>query len=443
MVALVLRKWLKNKMIKKYIFLILLSFYFTTIKAQDPNWSVNASNYQYSMTFTTSLNINGATLSSTEDKVAAFVNGELRGVANVVYVPKINKYVAYLSVFANTNGELINFKIFNSTNQNVVEITKTENFVIDGNVGGVFQSFNLASPTLSNEALLNSFSFSGITSVSQNISNNKIDIVLPSNTDITNLSAEFSISNGANFFIDNLKQVSGTSVNNFTNAITYKLLSENEAVLIEYEVNVSLEISNTAIPELVLQTEAKSFVSTPPVIVNLKTNVIISDFEKEAIFLINAVVSSINKIDDLNYQLQIIPIQQGIFSVEIPENRVRNNENKGNTASNKLSFTYDLVNPTIVSIKRKNPTDEITKNDSLEFNVIFSEDVENVFSSSFESVSNATISIVKETDSKYTVTVKNIENFIGIVQLNVKSSNTIKDKTGNQLTNSVFNAHQN
>ena len=58
-------------MMRKYLFLVLFGFCFAQVSAQNPNWSVNASNYQYSMTFTTFLNVNGTTLSSVDDKVAA------------------------------------------------------------------------------------------------------------------------------------------------------------------------------------------------------------------------------------------------------------------------------------------------------------------------------------------------------------------------------------
>jgi hypothetical protein len=150
-----------------------------------------------------------------------------------------------------------------------------------------------------------------------------------------------------------------------------------------------------------------------------------------------------NKVDELNYILQIIPIQQGLFSIEIPENSIFNSENEGNSVSNKLSFTYDLIRPYVVSIQRKNPTDEITKSNTLVFTVYFSEAVETVFSTDFESVSNATFTVVKENNSTYSVSVNNLESYFGAVSLNLKSTNTIQDKAGNLILNSVINVHQN
>ena len=428
---------------KKHLIFFLVNFCVIHVMAQDPNWSVDSSNYQYSMTFTAFLNVNGTTLSSTEDKVAAIVNGEVRGVANVTYAANVDKYVVYLSVNANTDGENISFQIFKNADQNVYPVLEESTFVIDGNVGGIFQSYSIASPALSNEAVLNSFSFAGITSVSQNISNNIIDIVLPANTDLTNLSAQFSISDGARFFVGNVNQVSGVTTNDFTNTVTYKLLSENEAELVEYDVNVTLEDVNVEVPELFLTSTVNSFVKQAPVVVNMETNVPISNFVVQDVLLTNALVLSITKENDLLYTLEMAPIQQGSFSIEIPANVVFNTQNEGNLASNKLTFTYDLVNPYVVSIKRKNPTVEITDSDTLEFTVVFSEDVENILSTDFESVPDATFTVVKENDSTYTVTVNTIDAFVGAAYLNIKSTNTIQDKAGNLLLNSVINVHQN
>jgi hypothetical protein len=430
-------------MMRKYFFLILFSFWFVSFLAQNPNWSVNASNYQYSMTFTASLNTNGTTLSSSGDIVAAFVNGEVRGVANVVYVSAYNKYVAYLSVYANTNGETISFKMYDSDTDAIVTSLETYNFSVDATVGGVFQSYSIANPALSNDAVLNSFSFKGITPVSASILNNRIDIVLPFGADRTNLIAEYSISAGATFFIDFTNQISGETSQNFTNTVSYKLMSENEATLIDYDVHVALEISNTDPPQLILSSDVNTFVKQAPVVINVQTNVAISGFTTEDILLSNAVVSAMNKVDELNYVLQIIPIQQGLFSIEIPGNSVFNNENEGNATSNKLNYTYDLIHPYVLSIKRENPLNEITTADVLVFTVLFSEPVDNVLASDFISVSGANITLVQETTAKYIVTVNNLASYSGAVPLNIKLTNTIQDRASNLLLNSVFNPRKN
>ena len=430
-------------MIHKYFIVLTLLFLGFQFKAQDPNWSVNSANYQYSMTFTAFLNVNGTALTSTNDKVGAFINGELRGVASVVYVSSADKYVVFLSVFANTNGETISFKIYNSTSDAVVDALPNENFNIDGNLGGIFQSYSIASPALNNDAILSSFGFAGITSVSQTIVNYKIDVLLPVGSDISALVAEYSISNGAIFFIDKVQQVSGVSVRDFTNTVVYQLMSENEAKLIEYEVTVTIESVLNDAPELVLMSDADFFVKQAPLTIDLQTSMAVLDFSVSDVLVTNAVVLSLDKINDTNYALKISPIQQGNFSIEIPVNVVSNSQGLGNLASNKLNFSYDIINPYILSIKRKNPSNEITTNDMLEFTVLFSEAVDNLSVSDFVSVSNATFVLIKETDAKYILRINNIATHNGAVSLNIKSTNTIQDKASNLLLNSVFNPRKN
>jgi hypothetical protein len=443
MEKIVFKKWLKNKKMKSYFIFLFLCLITLNIKSQDPNWSVNTASYQYSMTFTSFLNTNGTTLSSTDDSVAAFVNEEIRGVANVVYVASVDKYVAYLSVFANTDNETISFKIYNSAKDSVIDIDKTEKFVIDGNIGGVFQSYSIANPALKNEATLNSFDFIGVSIESQTIENNKIDILLPFGTAITNLVAEFSLSDNASSFVENVKQTSGVTEQDFTNPILYKILSEDESKLIVYQVNVTLETENSKAPEIVLKSDFNFYVKEGIVLIEMETSIPLANLLNENFLVTNAIVKSIEKNNELNYSIEIVPIQQGEFLLKLPENVVLSEDKIGNLASNTLIFKYDIVNPYVLSIKRNNPINEITTNDTLEFMVTFSEDVENVFSTDFKSVIGSEITLTKKTDAKYKVTITSINSFKGAVSLNIKTSNTIKDKASNVLLNTVINPHQN
>ena len=429
---------------KRYAFFIFITLTILKSSAQDPSWTFNSANYQYSMTFTAFLSVNDVTLSNSEDKVAAFVGGEIRGVSQVQYIASKAKYLVYLTVYSNTNGEILNFKMFNSTTNSVVDAAETTSFVIDGNVGGVFQSYSIANPTLSDEAVLNAFDFLGITTVTQTISDNVVDIVLPSNTDVTNLIAVYEISYGAHFFVTELKQVSGTSSQDFTQSVFFSLLSQNEATLVQYEIVVRLESAQIEEPTLLLSSNSGAFVNTAPVTINMESNVAITDFLLKDIKLNNAIALPISSTDDLNYSFQIMPLQQGFFSVFVAENSVFNAQNKGNLSSNTLEFTYDVVNPYVVSITRKDPTAEITNNSPLTFTVIFSEAVDNVASTDFEGMSGFTPTLIKENDTEFSITLNtNDSSFLGAVFLNIIPTNSIQDKSGNLLSNSRRNVYQN
>lgn len=419
--------------------ILLLGLIVTSGFAQNPNWNVNASNYQFSMTFTTSLNINGTTLSSSNDKVAAFVNGEVRGVAGVTYVSRLNKYVSYLTVYANTNRETINFKIYDSTNDVVVDISKTIQFNIDGNVGSVFQTLSLANPVLNSSADITTFSFDGIQEKSLSISANTIDVLLPPDTDITNLVANFNASNNATVYIDRVLQSSGISVQDFTNPIVYQVLSEDESILKEYTVNVSVEVIVVATDvTLNLTSNSDNLVNINPVEILITASEEIAFLTYEDFLLTNAAIQSITKVNATTYMLNLVAVTDGDFSIEIPENTIVNLNNVGNIASNKLTFTYDSKQPYLLSILRKEPTTAITNADSLEFSVTFNEPVKNVFDTNFQTVSGATLVLQQISNTNYIVTVSNIENYNGTVSISLKNTVNITDLVGNVLRTSTF-----
>ena len=134
---------------KNYIYstLILFLISFNTF-SQTPSWTVNENNFQYTMTFVGSLNIDGVRLGNVNDKVAAFVNGECRGVSSLIYVSTENKYYAYLTVFSNLNNETISFKIYDSTDNVVRNVVANASFTSNANLG------NLSLPYIfSNKAL--------------------------------------------------------------------------------------------------------------------------------------------------------------------------------------------------------------------------------------------------------------------------------------------------
>lgn len=211
---------------------------------QSPNWVVNESQFQHTMSFVSFLNLDGRTLSSTNDKVGAFVNGELRGTANLIYVSSTERYLAYLLVFSNTTNETVNFKIYNSVNDQVVDVDGTVNFEIDRHYGNVFQAFSLASPALSNAANITDFNFSGAGVTNTTILNSEITI--ESNAFITqnssDLNAVFELSAGANLYAGLNNLLSGTNSLNFTSPNTLHVLSADESVLQEWIIEVIPEV---------------------------------------------------------------------------------------------------------------------------------------------------------------------------------------------------------
>lgn len=220
--------------------LSLLLFLSHPVLAQAPSWSVNENEFEHTMTFVSFLNVNQSQLSDTNDKVAAFVGDECRGVANLTYSSSNDRYYAYLTVFANNNGEQVTFKIYDAASDQVYEVENTMPFEINAHYGNLFQAFSIANPTLNSEAEILDFSFEGITSVNSTINQNEVIITLYDYNDISDLTPVFTLSEGAQLFIDTQEYQSGNSQLDFSAPIHFKVRSQDESNLKEWSVKVEL-----------------------------------------------------------------------------------------------------------------------------------------------------------------------------------------------------------
>lgn len=117
------------------------------ISAQPPSWQVNENEFEYTMTMVSYLNVNATTLSNTNDMLAAFVGGECRGVANLIYAEATDSYFAYLTVFSNSTSEMVDFKIYDSINNTITVADQILPFEINKHHGGVSSDFGISKPT--------------------------------------------------------------------------------------------------------------------------------------------------------------------------------------------------------------------------------------------------------------------------------------------------------
>jgi hypothetical protein len=225
---------------KNYIYSTLLLF-FIGINAfgQAPSWSVNENNFQYTMSFVAFVNVDGVNLSDSNDKVAAFVNGECRGVTNLTYVASEDSYYAYLTVFSNENSEIINFKIYDSTNNVETDVVKTKIFEINEHYGNLFQAYSVANPALRNTAEIIYFDFNDVNVNDTTFAGSQITLDVDFGVDIASLSALFDLSAGAKLFIGTVNQISGNNNMDFSNPLQMHVLSEDQTVLKQWEITVN------------------------------------------------------------------------------------------------------------------------------------------------------------------------------------------------------------
>lgn len=225
---------------RNYIHITLLLFIISSnVFSQSPDWSVNENKFQYTMSFEGFLTVDGKNLTSTSDKVAAFVNGECRGSANVLYVASEKKYVVYLTVFSNTDGEIINFKIYDAANNTIKEVVKTKVFENNKHFGDLFQSYSFASPSLKTDTEILNFGIKDL-NTAKTIVGSQITLYVGKGTNVSALNALFELSPGASLFVGTANKISGSNAIDFTNPVQFQVLSEDQSVVKQYTVTVKL-----------------------------------------------------------------------------------------------------------------------------------------------------------------------------------------------------------
>jgi gliding motility-associated-like protein len=118
-----------------YICFALLS---VNVRAQSPTWAVVPSDYQYSLTITAILNMDGLIADETTDKVGAFVNGVCRGVGSPSTTTANGSKLVFLQVYSNTiSGEEITFKMYDASEDLLFDAITLISFQSDAAFGSI------------------------------------------------------------------------------------------------------------------------------------------------------------------------------------------------------------------------------------------------------------------------------------------------------------------
>ncbi|RYD83613.1 MAG: T9SS type A sorting domain-containing protein [Sphingobacteriales bacterium] len=104
-------------------------------------WNLRRNGYEYNMTITGRIEINGARLKGFADRVAAFVGDECRGTGKLIFVPELGTYRLSMFVYSNTPGEKITFKILDSDAESIYDDVHEVSFKADSIVGNLISPF--------------------------------------------------------------------------------------------------------------------------------------------------------------------------------------------------------------------------------------------------------------------------------------------------------------
>ena len=244
---------------RSFLYILFITVIIPGLQAQ-PGWEINPNDYQYSVTFTAVVNVNGLESANADDRVAAFSSGQLRGTANCQYVESLDRYFAFLTIYSNDiQGDTIVFKIYDASEDMIYDCDIIYEFTADQNLGDALLPVVFSFPPLNNEAEILSFSLPGETGPAEiSPDDHTVHLTVGDEVELGQLTAVFTLSEGAGARVGNVIQESGVSLQNFSGPVVYEVVAENGFVRQTWTVSVSGGIA-TGIDKSSIEEEMKLY----------------------------------------------------------------------------------------------------------------------------------------------------------------------------------------
>lgn len=120
-----------------------LTVNFLKNSSDDPaTWAVNPKAFEYNMVVTGMIAIDRIASVNPLDKVAAFINGQCRGIGQLQFVPNQNRYLLTMMIYHNAPaGDQVTFSIFDEGRNMVYKCIDFFNFKADSTVGSLILPF--------------------------------------------------------------------------------------------------------------------------------------------------------------------------------------------------------------------------------------------------------------------------------------------------------------
>ncbi|MDO8368579.1 MAG: T9SS type A sorting domain-containing protein, partial [Saprospiraceae bacterium] len=114
---------------------------------------------EHSMTLIGMLKVSGVNASTATMELGAFASGQVRGTGQAIYVEPLQAYLFFLTVYSNSSGEQIRYKLFDSSTGAVQDLSEVMSFSPDLHQGSIENPvpFSLPSSGTYDLALAKSF----------------------------------------------------------------------------------------------------------------------------------------------------------------------------------------------------------------------------------------------------------------------------------------------
>jgi hypothetical protein len=98
---------------------------------------VDPSLFESNATLIGMMQANNANITHAAMEIGAFSNNEIRGAAQAIYIEPLEAYLFFLTYFANSNGDLMSFKLFDGNTGYVHNLNETLFFSADNHSGSI------------------------------------------------------------------------------------------------------------------------------------------------------------------------------------------------------------------------------------------------------------------------------------------------------------------
>ncbi|MBK9337257.1 MAG: T9SS type A sorting domain-containing protein [Lewinellaceae bacterium] len=101
------------------------------------HWSVNPIQFEHSSTLIGMLRAKGANATTSDMELGVFVGNEVRGSAQAIYIEPLDAHLFFLTMYANTAGELLRFKLYDDAAGTVYDLSETFFFATGEHQGSI------------------------------------------------------------------------------------------------------------------------------------------------------------------------------------------------------------------------------------------------------------------------------------------------------------------
>ena len=122
-------------------------------------WTVDPTQYENSMTIIGMLKNNDANVTTGTMELGAFVGNQVRGSSTAIYIPPFDSYLFFLTVYANSSGEQVKYKLFDSSTGGIQDLNETMYFSPDLHQGSIENPVPFTLPSSGTQDLALSQSF--------------------------------------------------------------------------------------------------------------------------------------------------------------------------------------------------------------------------------------------------------------------------------------------